>query len=92
MLEEVDINADDECAPRISFKSKVGCPVVSLATLWAWVKNNKVVMSILFIAIGLVLTFVGLYFFKIVLFITGILVTIVIGMVIFYTLILSNDT
>lgn len=89
---DAKVDDTDECNPRITFYSKAGCPVASLDALWEWLDNNKIFMCIIFIIFGIAFVFFGRKFVKIILFLTGVLVTVVVSWSIFYSTFLTENT
>lgn len=55
-----------------SFESSAGCRDGELSTIWTWFEDNKWLVFVIFVLIGLAVTFFGRAFFKPVLFLTGV--------------------
>jgi hypothetical protein len=88
-----DVTIDDsiECNPIITFKSSTGCSVASLDALWSWLEKNKIVMMIVFIAVGFVFLIFGRKLFKIIVFLLGVIITVAATWIIFYTYYETDD-
>lgn len=91
-VNDATVDESNLCSPVISFTSKQGCATASLSAFWSWLHNNKVAMCIVFIALGLIVGFLGRKLFSVLLFLAGVLITVGLVMVIFYTTFLSDNT
>jgi len=80
------------CKPKITFYSKAGCKVASLNGLWKWFDNNKWPMFAVFLGVGFFVCFFGRRLFKPMLFIVGVLVSVSLVWLIFYSTFLKEDT
>ncbi len=93
MPEDEDVEeSDDKCTSVISFKHKTGCKNGSLSAIWKWFENNKWAMFALFVIVGSLVCFFGRTLFKPVLFISGIIVSVVLIWIIFYSTFLNQNT
>lgn len=63
-----------------------------LDAIWEWLENNKLVFTILEIAVGFFFVFFGRKFIKIIIFIVGVGATVGLCWVIFYSFFLKDDT
>jgi hypothetical protein len=87
-----EIDESDPCTPVVSFDHKTGCRVGRLSALWAWFTDNKWVMFSVFLVVGFLVCFLGRSLFKPVLFIAGILLSVSLVWIIFYSTFLSDNT
>ena len=88
-----DYAIDDASTPIvISFYSSVGCPVADVSGLWSWISSNQWVMFAIFLIVGAVICFLGRTLFKPVLFIAGLLLSVSLVWLIFYSTFLSSRT
>lgn len=63
-----------------------------LNAFWTWLNNNKYVMCAILIVLGLFTTFLGCKLCHVIIFITGILLTVSLVLIIFYSTFLKADT
>eukprot|EP00347_Sterkiella_histriomuscorum_P015293 403357576 len=80
------------CYPVLAFKHKSGCKIGNLSALWQWFTNNKWVMFVTFVIIGSIVCFLGRTLFKPVLFIAGVLLSVSLIWIIFYSTFLNEKT
>lgn len=91
-VETYTVDETNPCAKSITFKNKVGCKNGQLSALWDWFSSNKWVMFAVFLIVGTVVCFLGRTLFKPVLFFAGLLLSISLVWLIFYSTFLSSNT
>ena len=82
----------DPCRPYIVVSSKYGCKKASLNAIWAWIESNKWVMFGLCLLIGGFVCFFGRKLFRPMLFLVGLLLTVALIMLLFYSTFLKENT
>jgi len=65
----------DKCRPKIVMNSKAGCPVFSLHSLWQFFIYYSFVIGIFMILLGIFLLVFGGRYFKVTMFLGGLLIT-----------------
>ena len=76
----------------MKFSHKTGCKVGNLSALWDWFTKNKWVMFATFLIVGTIICFFGRTLFKPVLFIAGVLLSVALIWIIFYSTFLNEKT
>lgn len=100
---EIDCNKDDlfidnkldisnPKSLKASFKSSAGCKFDQLSAIWGWFKSNKWVMFAVFLVFGVIICFFGRSLFKPVLFLTAIIMSTALIMLLFYSTFLKSTT
>jgi hypothetical protein len=56
----------------VTFESSDGCIALELSTIWNWIENNRWGVFVIFLLVGLVMTFLGNFFLMPILFLTGV--------------------
>jgi hypothetical protein len=85
------VNDTNTCNPIITFSSYVGCSTSSINAFWDWINSNKWVMFTFFVAIGFFVCFFGRLLFKPVMFLAGIIATVTLVWILFYSTFLSDN-
>jgi hypothetical protein len=88
-------NVDDTtntCTPLITFQNKTGCKKGSLSALWQWFSDNKWVMFSVFLIVGFLICFLGRTLFRPVIFIAGVLLSVSLIWIIFYSTFLNENS
>jgi hypothetical protein len=88
-FENYTIDESNLSAPYIAIYSSTGC---ATDAFWTWVLNNKWVMFSLSLVIGFILCFFGRKLWKPLFFLSGVLFTVFIILILFYTTFLNNKT
>lgn len=91
-FEDVTIDESVECHPKITFKSKAGCPVLNMEALWRWLNNNAIIFGILEIILAFIFVVFGRKFFKIIVFFIGIILTVVLFWIIFFSFFIEKTS
>lgn len=86
------VDDSDRCLIKINLSHKTGCNIGNLSALWEWIEKNKWVMFSICVVLGTVICFLGRTLFKPVLFITGMVLSIGLVWLIFYSTFLSSKT
>jgi len=86
------VNLDGLCAFETTMTSKNACPVYSLNALWAWLQDYYWLWGVVMIISGIFLAFLGQKLFSVTLFFIGMVVTIALVWVIFYSTFLTDST
>ena len=88
-----DYIIDDSSTPVvISFYSSVGCSVADVSGLWSWINSNQWVLFAIFLISGAVICFLGRTLFKPVLFMAGLLLSVSLVWLVFYSTFLNSRT
>jgi Domain of unknown function (DUF4203) len=74
------------------FESSAGCKEGELSTIWTWFELNRWAVFVLFVSIGILVTFLGRAFFKPVLFLTGVFQASFVVMLICYSTFASHSS
>lgn len=88
-FEKYFINEADPAKPYIAIYSSTGC---STMAFWTWITNNKWAMFGFCLIVGFILCFFGRKLWKPLFFLTGVVVTVFLTLIIFYTTFLSSNT
>lgn len=91
-ITQSSIDETDVCTPRLSFAHSSGCKIGSLSALWKWVGDNKWAMFSIFLVVGFIVCFLGRTLFKPVIFIAGVLLSVSLVWIIFYSTFLNENT
>ena len=75
--------------PYIKIYSSTGC---STDAFWTWITNNKWAMFAISLIIGFIVCFFGRKLWKPIFFLTGVLLTVFLILIIFYTTFLNTNT
>jgi hypothetical protein len=81
-----------ECENTIYIKSKSFCKVGDINGIWNWIKDNKWIIFAVFAVCGLLICFTGRKLFRVVLFMTTMIVVVGVGMFFCYTVFLYKQT
>lgn len=73
-------------------KSKYGCKVLSMNAIWKWIQSNKWVFFIASLLVGFFVCFFGRKLYSPIFFISGVLVSVSLIYMIFYSTFLSDST
>jgi hypothetical protein len=83
------IDESNPMSPYITIRSSTGC---ATDAFWTWITNNKWVMFAISIVIGFIVCFFGRKLWKPLFFLTGVLLTVFLVVIIFYTTFLNDQT
>jgi hypothetical protein len=92
LMDTQSVDESNPCRPILTFKSTVGCRKDQLSGLWQWFNSNKWVMFAVFLVVGFLICFFGRLLFKPVIFIAGVMATVCLVWLIFYSTFLSSST
>lgn len=91
-IKDVSVDESNKCYTSVTFHHKTGCKIGKLSALWEWFNNNKWVMFVTFVITGSIVCFLGRTLFKPVLFIAGVLLSVSLIWIIFYSTFLNENT
>lgn len=83
-------DSTDSCTPHITFDSTAGCSESHLNAFWEWVEDNEWFWFVMFVLVGFFLCFFGRRLFKPAVFIAGIVGTVSLIWIIFYSTFLED--
>lgn len=88
----VEYNGDDECIPKLTITSRIGCRIGTLNDIWKFLEDNPTIFAIIMIAAGFFFTFFGYRLLIVTLFLLGFLLGIVGTSIIAYGMFVKADS
>lgn len=89
IFDRYTVDETDPSKPYIAIYSSAGC---ATDAFWTWVTNNKWAMFAIALVIGFIVCFFGRKLWKPIFFLSGVLLTVFLVLIIFYTTFLNDNT